>query len=31
VGLLTAAGIVHLNDSGTRHRRDEQVPVSLFT
>ncbi len=29
-GVDTAAGIVHLNDSGTEEGRDEQVPIDTF-
>ena len=29
-GVDTAAGIVHLNDSGTKQGRDEQIPIRLF-
>ncbi|WP_156624069.1 hypothetical protein [Mycobacterium sp. 852002-40037_SCH5390672] len=29
-GVDTAAGIVHLNDSGTPEGRDEQIPLGLF-
>jgi hypothetical protein len=29
-GIDTAAGIVHLNDSGSEDGRDEQVPVDIF-
>jgi hypothetical protein len=30
-GVDTAAGIVHLNDSGSEDGRDEQVPIGIFT
>jgi hypothetical protein len=30
-GVDTAAGIVHLNDSGIEDGRDERVPIELFT
>jgi hypothetical protein len=30
-GIDTAAGIVHLNDSGSEDGRDEQVPIDIFT
>ncbi len=30
-GVDTAAGIVHLNDSGDESGRDEQVPIDVFT
>jgi hypothetical protein len=26
----TAAGVVHLNDSGSEEGRDEQVPIDIF-
>ena len=29
-GVDTAAGIVHLNDSGSEQGRDEQVPIDVF-
>jgi hypothetical protein len=29
-GVDTANGVVHLNDSGTKKGRDEQIPVELF-
>ncbi len=29
-GVDTAAGIVHLNDSGSEQGRDEQVPIDIF-
>lgn len=29
-GVDTAAGIVHLNDSGSKHGRDERVPIDVF-
>jgi hypothetical protein len=29
-GVDTANGVVHLNDSGTRKGRDEQIPMELF-
>jgi Peptidase_C39 like family len=29
-GIDTAAGIVHLNDSGSEDGRDEQVPIDIF-
>jgi hypothetical protein len=29
-GVDTAAGVVHLNDSGTEQGRDEQVPIDVF-
>jgi Peptidase_C39 like family len=30
-GVDTAAGIVHLNDSGSEDGRDEQVPIDIFS
>jgi hypothetical protein len=30
-GVDTAAGVVHLNDSGSEDGRNEQVPIDLFT
>ncbi|WP_156688389.1 hypothetical protein [Mycobacterium sp. Marseille-P9652] len=30
-GVDTAAGLVHLNDSGSEDGRDERVPIDLFT
>lgn len=29
-GVDTAVGVVHLNDSGSDHGRDEQVPIDVF-
>jgi hypothetical protein len=29
-GVDTAAGVVHLNDSGIEEGRDEQVPIDVF-
>ena len=29
-GIDTKAGLVHLNDSGSRAGRDEQVPIATF-
>ena len=29
-GVDTAAGVVHLNDSGSEQGRDEQVPIDVF-
>jgi hypothetical protein len=29
-GVDTGAGVVHLNDSGSEHGRDEQVPIDVF-
>ncbi|SON62696.1 hypothetical protein MSIMFI_04223 [Mycobacterium simulans] len=30
IGIDTAAGVVHLNDSGSEDGRDEQVPIAVF-
>jgi hypothetical protein len=29
-GVDTAKGIVHLNDSGTKDGKDEQIPMTIF-